>query len=76
MDVVRNGKIVGYSNYFFEHGDKKMTIKNYTKFNVELLGVKIFSILCHHRWEKIREVTSQTDILLSMQTSTQITLMK
>ena len=45
MDVVRNGKIVGYSNYFFEHGDKKMTIKNYTKFNVELLGVKIFSIL-------------------------------
>ena len=45
MDVVRNGKIVGYSNYFFEHSDKKMTIKNYTKFNVELLGVKIFSIL-------------------------------
>ena len=27
MDVIRNGKIVGYSNYFFEHGDKKMTIK-------------------------------------------------
>jgi len=45
MDVIRNGKIIGYSNYFFEHDDKKMTVKNYTKFKVELFGVNIFSIL-------------------------------
>ena len=45
MDVIRNGKIIGYSNYFFEHDDKKMTVKNYTKFKVKLLGVNIFSIL-------------------------------
>ena len=37
MDVIRNGKIIGYSNYFFEHDDKKMTvprIRNENIFNV------------------------------------------
>ena len=45
MDVLRNGEIIGYSNYFFEQKDNNMTVKNYTKFNVELFGVSIFSIL-------------------------------
>ena len=45
MDVIRNGEIIGYSNYFFEHDDKKMTVKNYTNFKVDLFGVTIFSIL-------------------------------
>ena len=45
MDVIRNGEIIGYSNYFFEHEDEKMTVKNYTNFKVDLLGVTIFSIL-------------------------------
>ena len=45
LDVIRNDKIIGYSNYFFVHDGKKMTVKNYTKFKVELFGVKIFSIL-------------------------------
>ena len=44
MDVLRNGEIIGYSNYFFEISDKKMTVKNYTKFKVELLGITVFSI--------------------------------
>ncbi len=44
MDVVRNGEIIGYSNYFFENDKKKMTVKNYTKFKVELLGITVFSI--------------------------------
>jgi len=44
MDVLRNGEIIGYSNYFFEINDKKMTVKNYTKFKVELLGITVFSI--------------------------------
>ena len=43
MDVIRNGEIIGYSNYFFEHDNKKMTVKNYTKFKVDLFGVTIFS---------------------------------
>ena len=45
MDIIRNNKIIGYSNYFFEHDNNKMTVKNYTKFNVDLFGVSIFSIL-------------------------------
>ena len=45
MDVIRNGEIIGYSNYFFEHDNNKMTVKNYTKFKVDLFGVTIFSIL-------------------------------
>ena len=45
MDVIRNGEVIGYSNYFFESSEKKMTVKNYTKFKVELLGITIFSIL-------------------------------
>ena len=45
MDVIRNEKVIGYSNYFFEHEDNKMTVKNYTKFNVDLFGVSVFSIL-------------------------------
>jgi len=44
MDVVRNGEVIGYSNYFFENSKKKMTVKNYTKFKVELLGINVFSI--------------------------------
>ena len=44
MDVIRNGEVIGYSNYFFEHNDNKMTVINYTKFKVELLGITVFSI--------------------------------
>ena len=44
MDVIRNGEVIGYSNYFFENKDNNMTVKNYTKFNVELLGLTVFSI--------------------------------
>ena len=32
MDVLRNGEVIGYSNYYFENSKKKMTVKNYTKF--------------------------------------------
>ena len=45
MDVIRNGEIIGYRNYFFEHEDEKMTVKNYTNFKVDLFGATIFSIL-------------------------------
>ena len=44
MDVIRNGEVIGYSNYFFEHNDKGMIVKNYTKFKVELLGITVFSV--------------------------------
>ncbi len=44
MEVFRNNKLIGYSNYYFEHEKDAMTIKNYTQFKVKLLGVVIFSI--------------------------------
>ena len=44
MEVFRNDEAIGYSNYFFEHEDNTMTVKNYTQFEVKLLGIDIFSI--------------------------------
>ena len=43
MDVLRNDKVIGYSNYFFKHYEKTMIVENYTKFIVEMFGVKVFS---------------------------------
>ena len=45
MDVLRNDKIIGYSNYFFKHSGDTMIVENYTKFKVELFGIKVFSII-------------------------------
>ena len=45
MEVFRNGETIGYSNYFFEHENDAMTVKNYTQFKVKLLNIAIFSIL-------------------------------
>ena len=44
MDVLRNDKIIGYSNYFFKHKNEIMTVENHTKFSVDMFGIKIFSI--------------------------------
>ena len=44
MDVLLNDKVIGYSNYFFKHNEDTMTVENYTKFIVEMFGVKVFSI--------------------------------
>tara|TARA_Y100001970_G_C13874952_1_gene670925 strand:- start:55 stop:726 length:672 start_codon:yes stop_codon:yes gene_type:complete len=44
MDVLRNDKIIGYSNYFFKYNKDTMIVENYTKFTVDLLGIKVFSI--------------------------------
>ncbi len=45
MDVLRNGEVIGYSNYFFERQNNLMIVKNYTNFKVEIFGATIFSIL-------------------------------
>ena len=44
MEVFRNDKVIGYSNYFFKHNEDTMAVENYTKFIVEMFGVKVFSI--------------------------------
>ena len=44
MEVFRNNDSIGYSNYYFEHENNSMIVKNYTKFKVKIFGATIFSI--------------------------------
>ena len=44
MEVLRNDKIIGFSNYYIEHKKELMIVKNETNFLVEMAGIKIFSI--------------------------------
>ena len=64
MDVLRNDEVIGYSNYFFKHTKDTMTVENYTKFIVEMFGVKVFSID-----SKSKEIY-QKDKLISFESTT------
>ena len=64
MDVLRNDEVIGFSNYFFKHSGDTMIVENYTKFNVEMFGIKVFSIN-----SKSKEVY-QKNKLLSFDSST------
>ena len=44
MDIYKDDNLIGYSNYFFEHGKNTIEVKNYTQFKVKLFGVIVFSI--------------------------------
>ena len=44
MDILKDGKIIGFCNYKFFRRGRITEIKNEIKFDVKLLGVKIFSI--------------------------------
>ena len=44
MDVLRNDKIIGYSNYFFTYSGDTTIVENYTKFAVDMFGIKVFTI--------------------------------
>ena len=45
MDILRNDEVIGHSNYYFTHSENEMSVTNNTQFEVELFGVKIFSII-------------------------------
>ena len=64
MEVLRNEKIIGYSNYFFKHSGDTMIVENYTKFNVEMFGINVFTIN-----SKSKEIY-ENDKLLSFESST------
>ena len=68
MEIFRNNEVIGYSNYFFEHENNTMTVKNYTEFKVKLLGATIFSISSEaiEKYEKnkliyFKSITFQND---------------
>ncbi len=44
MEILRNGKVIGFSNYYFKHKKKNMVVENVTEFVVDVMGVKIFSV--------------------------------
>ena len=64
MDVLRNDEVIGFSNYFFQHSGDTMIVENYTKFAVEMLGIKVFTID-----SKSKEIY-QKNKLLSFESST------
>ena len=64
MEVFRNNEAIGYSNYFFKHSGDTMIVENYTKFIVEMFGVKVFSID-----SKSKEI-HQKDKLISFESAT------
>ena len=64
MDVLRNDKVIGYSNYFFKHNKDTMIVENYTEFVVDLLGINVFSIN-----SKSKEIYKK-DKLLSFESKT------
>ena len=44
MDILKDGKIIGYSKYKFNYKDQFLEVKNETEFEIKLIGVKIFEI--------------------------------
>ena len=44
MEILKDGKVIGFCNYKFFHKDKSLEVQNTTKFEVKILGVKVFSI--------------------------------
>ena len=44
MEVLRNGEVIGFSNYKFSKENDFLKVENETKFKVDLLGVNLFKI--------------------------------
>ena len=44
MDIYKDGKIIGFSNYEFSSKSDELFVKNATEFKVKILGVKVFSV--------------------------------
>ncbi|WP_075483331.1 DUF6134 family protein [Candidatus Pelagibacter communis] len=44
MDVLKNGKKIGYNNYYFKFEDNKLDIRNEIVFSTKILGLKIFRV--------------------------------
>ena len=44
MEVLRNGDVIGFSNYKFSKENDFLKVENETKFKVDLLGVNLFKI--------------------------------
>ena len=44
MEILKDGKVIGYNYYFFKRDGNKTTITNQIKFTVKLFGATIFKV--------------------------------
>ena len=44
MEILKDGKVIGYNYYFFKRDSDKTTITNQLKFTVKLFGATIFKV--------------------------------
>ena len=44
MEILRDGEVIGYNNYFFKKNLDNTTVTNQLKFTVKLLGATIFEV--------------------------------
>ena len=44
MEILRNGKVIGYNYYFFTRNGNETTITNQIKFTVKFMGASIFKV--------------------------------
>ena len=44
MEILRNGKVIGYNYYFFSRNGDEITVTNQVKFSIKMMGATIFSV--------------------------------
>ena len=44
MEILKDGKVIGYNYYFFNNEDGVLTIENQIKFKLKLFGVEVFNL--------------------------------
>ena len=44
MEILKDGKVIGYNYYFFKKNGNKTTVTNQVKFTVKLFGATIFEV--------------------------------
>ncbi len=64
MEILRNGEVIGYNNYFFKRDGEKTIVNNQYKFEVKLLSATIFKV------EGYGEEIYLKDNLISFQSKT------
>jgi hypothetical protein len=64
MEIFKDGKIIGFNNYFFEKKGGLLIVKNKIKFKVYLLGIEVFNLEGHgieiHKDGKLISYESKT----------------
>ncbi|MDC3400775.1 DUF6134 family protein [Candidatus Pelagibacter ubique] len=64
MEIFKDGKVIGFNNYFFEKKGGLLIVKNKIEFKVYLLGIEVFNLEGHgmeiHKDDKLISYESKT----------------